>query len=491
MNTPLRRVALSIMAMMVLLLGNISYISVFKADDYRDNPINKRGVLEEHGRERGKIISRDQRVILASSNPVDSELKFQRVYSDGRLYAPITGFHSMIFGSSGLEKASNDVLNGSDIRLFVPRLSDLITGRDRRGGHIQTTIDPRLQKVAYDQLTSRGFTGSVVALQPETGEILAMVSTPSYDPNSLAALDTQDQREAWNRMIKDPAKPMANRAISEIYPPGSTFKLVVAAAALENGMTKDTPLTAAAQITLPGTREPLKNFNSNPCGGGSTASMAEALARSCNTAFGELADKLGEERLRETSEKFGIGPERLEIPMRVTPSTLGDIPGRPALFQTGIGQRDVALTPMQDAMVVATIANDGVRMRPHLIKSILTPTLSEADSEDTSRLSTAMSSSNARVLTEMMLGSEERTQGGGKIPGVTIASKTGTAEHGVNPEQTPPHAWYVAFAPADDPKIAIAVLVEDGGDRSLEATGGSKAAPIGRAVIGAALQGGG
>ncbi|MGH3995131.1 MAG: penicillin-binding transpeptidase domain-containing protein, partial [Pseudonocardiaceae bacterium] len=251
----------------------------------------------------------------------------------------------------------------------------------------------------------------------------------------------------------------------------------------------NTPLTTAPQIDLPGSNADLENFNASRCGPGETAPLREALARSCNTAFAELTMNLGEDRLRRQAELLGIGQQDLQVPLQVAPSSIGPIEDKPALAQSGIGQRDVAITPLQDAMIAATIANGGVRMQPQMVRNILAPDLSSLDEFDPEEADTAMSGQTAQQITDMMIASEERTSGGGKISGVTIASKTGTAEHGANPKETPPHAWYVAFAPAAEPQIAVAVLVEDGGDQSLEATGGSRAAPIGRAVLGAALQG--
>lgn len=487
-NAPLRKVALAIMAMLVALLVNATYIQVVDADGYRSDPRNRRVLLDEYERERGQITAGGQ--ALASSVETDGEFKYLRQYLNGPMYAPVTGYYSLRYGSGGIENDLDRVLNGSDGRLFVRRLSDLITGRDPRGGSVELTIAPLLQEVAYNELVRKNFRGAVVALRPDTGEILAMASTPSYDPNQLSSPDGRVQQAAWDQFTSaENSTPLTNRPISSIYPPGSTFKLVVTAAALESGVaTPDTPLTAAPNLTLEGTNTTLENFNGNACGGGPTATLREALARSCNTAFAELAGRVGEEQLREEADRLGIG-ESEDIPLRVARSTLGDIPDTAALQQSGIGQRDVALTPLQNAMIAATIANDGVRMKPMLVKSILAPDLSTLDDFDPEEADDAMSETTAETLKNMMIASEERTSGEGKIPGLVIASKTGTAEHGSDPKATPPHAWYVAFAPADNPTIAVAVIVEDGGDRSLEATGGSVAAPVARAVIGAALRG--
>ncbi|GGM78106.1 penicillin-binding protein A [Longimycelium tulufanense] len=490
MNTPLRRVALSVMVMMVLLLANATYIQVIKADEYRKDPRNTRVVMEEYSRQRGKIIAAGQP--LADAKETNDRLKYLRTYPQGPMYAHVTGFYSPQYGGRGLEWAENEVLNGSDDRLFVRRLSDLITGRDPRGGNVETTIDPKVQQAAYEAMTAKNFKGAVVALDPKTGAVLGMVSTPSYDPNRLSSHDPEVVQQAWKAYTAESGdKPILNRAVSESYPPGSTFKLVTAAAALQSGFDKNSQLTAAPSIQLPQSTKSLPNFANMRCGSGQTASLELALALSCNTAFAELAGKLGEDKLRAQAEKFGINGAEQEIPLSVVPSSLGDIPDQAALYQTGIGQRDVRMTPLQDAVVAATIANGGMRMQPHLVKSITSADLTELDTTKPKQVERAMNANAAATLRDMMIKSEQNTRGEGKIAGVQIASKTGTAEHGANPEQVNPHAWYVAFAPAEDPKVAVAVIVEDGGDRGLGATGGAVAAPIGRAVIRAALQGGG
>jgi penicillin-binding protein A len=486
-NTPVRRVAIAVMVMILLLMGNLTYVQVVQAGDYRSDPRNQRVLLAEYSRKRGQI-SADLR-ILASSTETDDRLRYLRQYPDGPVYAPVTGYFSVTYGSSGIERAADAVLNGSDDRLFGRRLSDLITGRDPSGGNVVLTLDPDVQQTAYDQLTERGYTGSVVALRPQTGEILAMVSTPSFDPNPLASHDSEERMAAWREYNEAEPAVLPNRAISETYPPGSTFKLVDVAAALSSGRyTPDSQLTAATAITLQNTNTQLQNFNGNACGTGESASLRDALQRSCNTAFAQLSAELGEQALREQAEAFGIGTAELAVPMPVAPSTIGDIPDTAALQQSSIGQRDVALTPLQNAMVVAAIANGGVVMAPYLVSEIQSQELDPVETMEPDRIGPAVDAGVARTLTEMMVNNENSYSGSGKITGVQIAAKTGTAEHGSNPKSTAPHVWYVAFAPAEDPEVAIAVLVESGGDRSnLAATGGAVAAPIGRAVIRAAL----
>lgn len=488
MNTPLRRVAMAVMVMVVALLANATYVQVIKADDLRADPRNSRVLLDEYSRQRGQISASGQ--VLAASRATDDRYKYLREYPNPYPYAPVTGFYSMQYGSAGLERTDDPILNGSDNRLFSQRFFDLVSGRDPRGGNVVTTLNPAMQQVAYDQLTSKGYTGSVVAIEPSTGRILTMVSTPSYDPNLLASHDGAETTKAWDELNADPNDPLVNRAISQTYPPGSTFKVLTTAAALGNGATPDDQLTAAPQITLPGTSTTLENYNGSTCGPNPTASLRDAFARSCNTAFVELGIKDGADAIKDEASAFGIGPNTPAIPLPVADSTVGDISDDAALGQTSIGQRDVAVTPLENAVIAATVANGGVRMQPNLISQLQAPDLTDLSTPSPVSMGQAISPAVAATLTDLMIGSENFTGGDGKIPGVQIASKTGTAEHGVNPRETPPHAWYIAFAPAQNPTVAVAVIVENGGDRGLAATGGSVAAPIGRAVIAAGIQGG-
>jgi len=488
MNTPLRRVAMAVMVMVVALLANATYVQVIKADDLRADPRNSRVLLDEYSRQRGQISASGQ--VLAASRATDDRYKYLREYPNPYPYAPVTGFYSMQYGSAGLERTEDPILNGSDNRLFSQRFFDLVSGRDPRGGNVVTTLNPAMQQVAYDQLTSKGYTGSVVAIEPSTGRILTMVSTPSYDPNLLASHDGAETTKAWDELNADPNDPLVNRAISQTYPPGSTFKVLTTAAALGNGATPDDQLTAAPQITLPGTSTTLENYNGSTCGPNPTASLRDAFARSCNTAFVELGIKDGADAIKDEASAFGIGPNTPAIPLPVADSTVGDISDDAALGQTSIGQRDVAVTPLENAVIAATVANGGVRMQPNLISQLQAPDLTDLSTPSPVSMGQAISPAVAATLTDLMIGSENFTGGYGKIPGVQIASKTGTAEHGVNPRETPPHAWYIAFAPAQNPTVAVAVIVENGGDRGLAATGGSVAAPIGRAVIAAGIQGG-
>jgi peptidoglycan glycosyltransferase len=486
MNTSLRRISMILMALVVLLLLNATMTQVFRADGLRADPRNQRVLLDEYSRQRGQISAGGQ--LMAYSVSTSGRYRFLRVYPNPFVYAPITGFYSLSYSSSGLERAEDGVLNGSDQRLFGRRLADFFTGRDPRGGNVNTTIVPRIQQAGWDAMQqgcSGPCKGAVVAIEPSTGRILAMVSSPSYDPNRLATHDTAEQSAAWQQLGADPDSPLTNRAISERYPPGSTFKVVTTAAALQAGVTEDDQFTALPSIQLPDSTASLENYGGSACGSGQTASLREAFARSCNTAFVQVGLKVGSDALRNAATAFGLDTPPDPIPMQVAESTVGPMPDRAALAMSSIGQKDVSLTPLQNAVV----ANQGVTMRPYLVESLTGPDLSNIATTAPTEQRRAVSPQVAAKLTDLMVGAEQFTQQKGAIPGVQIASKTGTAEHGTDPRNTPPHAWYIAFAPAQKPKVAIAVLVENGGDR-LSATGGAVAAPIGRAVIAAALQGG-
>jgi penicillin-binding protein A len=313
------------------------------------------------------------------------------------------------------------------------------------------------------------------------------VSAPSYDPNLLATHDIAEQSAAWQKLRDDPASPLLNRAISETYPPGSTFKVLTTAAALQSGETPAAVLTSQPAITLPNSTAMLENFGGAPCGDAPTTTLRYAFAHSCNTAFVQLGIHTGTDELRSTARAFGVDVTPPPIPLQVAESTIGPISDDAALGMSSIGQKDVALTPLQNAVIAATVANKGITMQPYLVDSLQGPDLTNLATTEPREERRAVSEQVADTLTDLMVAAEQVTQQKGAIAGVQIASKTGTAEHGTDPRNTPPHAWYIAFAPAQAPKVAVAVLVENGGDR-LSATGGALAAPIGRATIAAALR---
>jgi peptidoglycan glycosyltransferase len=423
---------------------------------------------------------------IARSVPSNDSLEFLRTYTDPALYAPVTGYFSCTYGTSGIESSQNSVLSGSDERLFVSRVIDMVGNEQPKGGSVLLTINPKAQRAALDGLEALpGDTqGAAVAIDPETGAILAMVSTPTYDPNALAAHDPDAVTRAWERLTSEGDERFLNRAAQEIYPPGSTFKLVVAAAALSNGYSPDSRVKGGFELDLPQTDLTLRNENDGNCGG-NEITLTRALAVSCNVSFGDLGLKLGAETLQEQAELFGFNEDYLdEIPIAdsVFPSDINE----PNTAFSSIGQYDVAATPLQMAMVAAGIANDGEVMRPYLVQEVRTPDAELLEEADPEVLQEAISSSVADDLTQMMVEVVENGTGTpARIDGIPVAGKTGTANS--SPDQ-PPYAWMVTFAPADDPQVAVAVLIEQTGVPRDQITGGGLAGPIAadimRTVIG-------
>lgn len=478
MNAPLRRVAISVLVLFTLLIVNVNWIQVVRSDELRSNQSNTRALAAEYDRERGAIVVSG--TAIAESVPTDGRLKYLRNYPQGALYAAVTGYHSLIYNNSQLELAENDILAGSDPRLTFRRLADMFTGRDPAGGDVVLTLDPAVQEAAMAGL--EGVTGAVVALDPQSGAILGMASTPSYDPTRLSSHDPADIRAYWDELEAADPDPRLNRAIGDNYPPGSLFKVIVSAAALEDGRTPETVVPAPDVLTLPQTSTQLRNFGNSRCSPSQEQSLIDALTISCNTAFAQLGIDLGEDRVREMAEAFGLDDEGFDIPLRVEPSGVGEIESAAALGQTSIGQRDVRMTPLQAALVAATVANDGVQMKPYLVDQVQAPDLTVIDSTEPEEWREVVSADVANQLTEMMLSVVENGSGrAARISGVQVAGKTGTAQVS---DEVADHTWFTGFAPADDPQIAVAVFVANGGG-----TGGERSAPIARQVIEAYLNG--
>jgi peptidoglycan glycosyltransferase len=477
-NAPLRRVAISVLVLFTLLIVNVNYIQVVRSDELRNDPSNTRVLAAQYDRERGAIVVAGN--AIAESVPTDGRLKYLRQYPQGELYAAVTGYHSLIYNNSQLERAENDLLSGSDGRLALRRLADLFTGRDPAGGDVVLTLDPAVQEAAMAGL--EGVTGAVVALDPDTGAILAMASTPTYDPTLLSSHDPAAIRAYWDELDAAERDPRLNRAIGDNYPPGSLFKVVVSAAALADGYTPDTVVPAPDELPLPNSSRVIPNFNGSSCSPSGEQSLIDALTISCNTAFAQLGIDLGEERVREMAEAFGMDGETFDIPLRVQGSSIGDVEDDAALAQTSIGQRDVRMTPLQAALVAATVANDGVQMKPYLVDQLQAPDLTVIDSTQPEEWREAVSVDVANQLTEMMVSVVDNGSGrAARIQGVKVAGKTGTAQVS---EDVADHTWFMGFAPADEPEIAVAVFVANGGG-----TGGERSAPIARQVIQAYLDG--
>jgi len=481
MNEPIRRLSAVVLLLFLTLMVSASWVQFVKADALGEDPRNVRTLYRQFGSFRGPIIVGGQAIV--SSVPIDDPFDYQRTYSNGPLYAPVTGYYSIGPGRSALEATENALLDGSADALFWTRLGELVAGTEQQGASVELTIDPVIQQAAYDALGDR--TGAVVAIDPRTGAILAMVSTPSYDPTVLAVHSSSESNSVYQTLLNDPAESLINRAIGgDTYAPGSTFKLIVAAAALEAGYSPDTLIDAPQELDLPLTTATIKNYGGEVCGPTDQVTLLEALRVSCNTAFAQLAMDLGWPAIESAAAGFGWGSE-LSIPLKVTPSRLPDSPNEPQIAQSGIGQFDVRTTPLQMAMVAAAIGNDGVLMKPYLVDTVRDPDLRVISQTSPEQMSTAMSREAAAALTVMMQSVVDSGTGtAAAIDGISVAGKTGTAETGTD---TAPHTWFVSFAPAENPVIAVAVVVENGGDLGNEATGGKVSAPIAKAVIAAAI----
>jgi peptidoglycan glycosyltransferase len=489
MERQIRRLAIGFLLLFTALAVNINYIQVIAADDLANNNANKRLLIQEYDVDRGDIFSRDRRTVLASSEVTGGELKYLRVYPEdpGLGYGHLTGFYSFVFGRTELEQSYNEFLAARAEELLPQRLIDEILGRDEKGANLVLTIDPRLQEVAADGLGDNE--GAVAAIDPRSGEVLALYSNPTFDPNPLASHVPDEVRRSYRQLDpEEPDSPLVSRATDTFFPPGSSFKIVTAAAALENGMRPDSLLPNPPTLDVPQTEDDLENFGGSQCPGGSQISLADALQVSCNVAFAGLGLQLGADRLVEQAQRFGFSGD---IPFDI-PFVESQIPpvqafedDLPAVAQSAIGQRDVATNVLHMALVAGAIGNRGTMMVPRLVREIRDPKGRILRTFGPEEYGQPMSPENAATLTEMMVSVVEGGTGtAAQISGVRVAGKTGTAQ---TAEGEPPHAWFVAFAPAEDPEIAVAVVILNGGDLGNEATGGQLSAPIARQVIERAL----
>lgn len=484
MNKPIRVVSVFCLMLFMALLVNSTYLMYVRADTLSDDPRNRRIITATFSRERGAILVGKE--AIARSVPSDDKYKFQRTYSQPLKYAHVTGYFSW-FNQTGVERSQNEVLAGDDSRLFVTRLVDLLSNTDPQGGNVLLTIDSAAQDAAWAGLEALpgDAQGAVVALQPTTGRVLAMASTPSFDPNKFASHDFGAVAELGEELNHDPRDPLINRAIGTTLPPGSTFKLVTAAAAIESGnYDAESMVPGGFRYQLPQSETTIGNYDGGNCGG-RRITLTQALQVSCNVTFLSLANELGTEAMADQAEAFGFNSTALE-----------DLPGQaeslyprdmdaPQTAMSGIGQSSVTATPLQMAMVAAAIANDGEVMRPYVVEEVRAPNLSVLDRTDPQSISKAISSSTADELTEMMVATvADGTAAPAQIPGMDVAGKTGTAQ---STDDRPPYAWFVSFAPADDPQVAVAVLVQSSDTSPDEIGGGRLGGPIAKAVMEAVI----
>ncbi|MFJ4874245.1 peptidoglycan D,D-transpeptidase FtsI family protein [Streptomyces sp. NPDC088745] len=482
MNKPLRRVAIFCGILVLALLVRANWVQFVQGDKLKSHKDNRRVLVERYAHPRGNIIV-DGEAITGSVEAKNGDLKYKRTYKDGPMWAPVTGFASQVYGATQLENLNDGILTGTDDRLFFDRTLSLFSNEEKKGGNVVTTLNGDAQRAAYEGL--KGKKGAVAALDPKTGKILALASTPSYDPSKIAGMGDAD---AWKQLDKkvNPDDVSLNRALRQTYPPGSTFKVVTAAAALEHGLISDidAPTKTPLPWVMPGTRTELKNEGTIPC---ENATPRVALRWSCNTVFGKLGSDLGADKMKETAEKFGFNSEQF-TPVRsnasVWPKKLN--PSQTAL--SSIGQFDTSATPLQMAMVTAAIANDGKLMTPYMVDKLTDPNLDVVKQTDPTEMSQPLSPDNAQKVQQMMeTVVKEGTGTRAQINGVTVGGKTGTAQHGVNNEGNP-YAWFISYAKTDKGSpVAVAVVVEDSEAARGDISGGGLAAPIAKNVMKAVL----
>lgn len=484
MNRPIRTLAIFGLVLFGLLLANANYVQVFRASSLDAMAGNRRARDAECARHRGPILVAGKPV--AKSEPSNDQLKYLRRYPQPKLYAPVTGFFSCYYGTRAVENSENPILSGTDSRLFVNRLLDIVGNNQPQGGSVLLTVNAAAQQAAYTGLLNLpGATrGAVVALDPRTGAILADVSVPSYDPNLMATHDFSKAQGEYAKLNAHGAVDFISRSTQSIYPPGSTFKLVTAAAALSNGYSPDSMVRGGASLNLPQTSHDLGNENGSDCGG-SQITLTQALTVSCNVSFADLGLKLGADKLRAQAEKFGFDGNYLtQLPFN--PSQFPSKVDAPQTALSAIGQYDVAASPLQMAMVAAGIANGGAVMTPYVVDEVRSPNLDVLSKAEPQVLHQAVSGAVADQLTQMMVDVVNSGTGSpAQIPGIPVAGKTGTAN---STTSRSPYAWMVGFAPANDPQVAVAVLIEQTGVARADITGGGLAGPIARDVMKAVIQ---
>ncbi|AUG78584.1 penicillin-binding protein [Kitasatospora sp. MMS16-BH015] len=485
MNKPIRRVSVFCLVLILALMVRTNWVQGVQADTWASNSHNDRNKYDRYAYPRGNII--------VQGNPVTKSdfvnglrYKYKQSWVDGPMYAPVTGWSSQAFDSSQLEKLEDPILSGTDSRLFLRNTLDMLTGKQKQGGDVVTTINAKAQKAAFEGLGDKK--GAAVAIDPATGAILALVSTPSYDPSTFAGGATADGN-AKAALDKDPNQPLLNRALRETYPPGSTFKLITAAAAFENGRfqsiddTTDTP----AHYILPGTNTELKNASdTEPC---PNATVKTGMDFSCNTVFGKIGADLGKDKLRGQAEKFGFNNPALDTPIRAVPSYFPPNSSPDGTAMDAIGQHDTRATPLQMAMVASAICNNGSLMTPYLVEQERSANLTVISKHTPKQLSQAVSPGTAQKLQQLMESVVANGTGTkAQIDGLTVGGKTGTAQHGQDNAGLP-FAWFMSYAKGPDNKsVAVAVVVEDGAAERNEISGGSIAAPIAKSVMEAVLK---
>jgi peptidoglycan glycosyltransferase len=481
LNRQIRRLGIVLVVLFVALFLNLNYLQVVDAKRLNDHPTNTRAVVRDFSQPRGVIQTSDG-TVLAESAPTGGQFKNQRTYPQANLYSHITGYFSFNFGSGGVERTYNDALTGRTNNLSFDRIGDWLLQRQRTA-NVSLTLSNDVQHVAADALGDQK--GAVVALDPRNGAILAMADYPTFDPNPLASHDLKAATADWNQLNADAGKPLLSRAYRERYFPGSSFKVVTAATALQSGeATVDEPVfPELSELPLPQSSQPISNFAGETCGG----PLPEALRVSCNTSFAQLGLDLGGATLSDGADSFGFKQvPPIDLPFGAAslfPGPDAFVRDKPALAKSAIGQQDVQATPLQMALVAAGIANNGTVMTPHVMKEIRDSEGEVIESYDPHPWKEAVRPEVASTTRDMMVGVVQSGTGTrAQLPDVEVAGKTGTAQTGRNTS----HVWFIGFAPAEAPRVAVAVMLEDQPNVN-EATGGVLAAPIAAQVLQAAL----
>ncbi len=480
MNRALRRISIAVLAMFILLLINVNYLQGFEPASLASKPNNARAFEAQFQYQRGNIVTADG-VTVAESKPSNDEFKYKRSYPYGPMYAPVTGYDTL-YSQTGIEEAEDSLLSGSDSALTVRNVIDLLTGKQRKGANVTLTINSKAQAAAYNALAALQKPGGVVALNPKTGAILAMASYPSYDPNVLATHNGPQLNKADEQLLADKTQPLLNRALEGTYPPGSTFKIVTSSALLTQSpnTTVNTNVDSPTQLTLPQTTHVLHNDLGEVCGNGSgQAPLIVAFAQSCDTTFGKIGMQLGAPALNDMAGKFGMNDANLTVPLPVAKSNYVIPPSQALTAFSAIGQFSDTVTPLQEAMFAAAIANGGTLMKPYLVQQVTASDLSTVQTTSQAVLSQPVSSSVASSVGQMMLAVVQQPEGTAygyrqSVTGIEIAGKTGTAETG---QVSLNDAVFTCFAPYGNPDIAVGVIIQGGG------YGASAAAPIAVQVI--------
>lgn len=477
----LKRVSLVVATMFLSLFIAGTLLQGLDTQALDDDPRNVRSIYESYKTQRGPILVDGK--AIAESIPSDNAYRYLRVY-ENEIYSAVTGYFSVFRGATGIESAANSYLSGQSSSQFFEQVNAVLSGNPVTGAAVELTLDPLMQQAAWDALGD--YKGALIAIDPTTGNILAMVSKPGFDANKLSVHSSRKASENYQELEVDPANPLINKTIGgDLYHPGSVFKLVVAAAALESGeYNNQSKFANPVSIQLPNSTSEVFNSSRRACGSGSEVTLIYAMRFSCNVPFVELGLELGQERLRAQAELFGFGQE-IRVPMPATPSVFPAEMDDAQLGLASFGQYDVRVSPLQMALVSSAIANGGLMMQPNLIESIISPNLSVIQAPTPEVLSQPITAATAEALKKQMVQSVRRgVASNASVSGFQVAGKTGTAENGEGERVT---LWFTGFAPATNPTVAIALVIEDGGGRDSGASGNGTAAPVARSFFQAVL----